>query len=125
MDSKNKVIVTFGILILLVLVFYFVAMNITKHTGYVSISEEETKKDFAQCLTNKGILMYGSAYCGHCKNQKELFGDSFLYVNYVECTENPEACQDLSGVPAWDINGEITYGTQTLEKLSELSGCSL
>lgn len=36
-----------------------------------------TTDDFAKCLTEKGAKMYGTSWCGHCKNQKALFGDSF------------------------------------------------
>ncbi|MFH1500983.1 MAG: hypothetical protein ABIE22_03495 [archaeon] len=125
MDSRKRVFLTVVGLTVLVLAFYFVAMNITKYTGYVAITEKEDYDSFAQCLTDQGVIMYGSELCGHCKNQKETFGESFKYVTYVECTEQPEACAGLRGVPAWDINGEIIYGEQSLEKLAELAGCDL
>jgi glutaredoxin-related protein len=44
--------------------------------------------------------LYGSKICPHCLKQKELFGDSFQYINYVECTEEYKRCADLRGVPA-------------------------
>ena len=82
---------------------------------------------FAKCLTDKGATLYVSAYCGHCKNQKEMFGDSFEHVNSVECTENQELCQEkgIIGVPTWVINGLPYSGVQSFERLSELTGCSL
>src|ERR1700756_4791741 len=41
--------------------------------------------DFARCISAKGAKMYGAFWCPHCEEQKEQFGSSFQYVNYVEC----------------------------------------
>ena len=83
--------------------------------------------DFARCLSNKGAIMYGSKYCGHCDNQKKLFGNSFSYINYIECTEQMDVCEQngISGVPLWEINGQRYPGEQSLETLSDISGCEL
>lgn len=89
-----------------------------------------TKYDaLAKCLTDKGFVMYGSQYCPHCANQENMFGDSFKYINYVECTEEPGTTEcnekNILGVPTWIYpNGELS-GTQSLEELSEISGCKL
>lgn len=82
---------------------------------------------FAKCLADNDATMYGAEWCGHCKNQKEMFGDSFKYVNYVECPENQQLCSemDVTGYPTWIINGESKPGAKSLETLSELTGCSL
>lgn len=83
--------------------------------------------DFAKCLTNKGVMMYGSKYCPHCANQKKMFGSSFKYINYVECADNPQPCieKGVQAVPAWLINGNLYIGEKTIEELSSLSGCKL
>jgi protein-disulfide isomerase len=88
---------------------------------------DETLGAFAQCLADKGVVMYGSKYCGHCNNQKKMFGDSFKYITYIECTEQMQTCQDngITGVPAWIINGQKYTGEQSIERLSQLSGCEL
>ena len=95
------------------------------YTGYI-VEESELDK-FARCLSSKGVKFYGSKYCGYCKKQKEIFRNAIIYIDYIECTksENKEVCSKLRGVPAWDINGEIYYGLQSLDKLSQLSNCSL
>ena len=82
---------------------------------------------FAKCLSERGATVYVSTYCGHCKNQKEMFGDSLKYLNLVECTENQQLCQQkgITGVPTWIINGLPYAGVQSFERLSELTGCSL
>ncbi len=36
--------------------------------------------DFAKCLSEKGVTMYGAAWCSHCQNTKKTFGQSFQYV---------------------------------------------
>ncbi len=83
---------------------------------------------FAQCLTEKGFTMYGAYWCPHCQNEKEAFGDSFKYVNYVECTENPSACTSagVKGFPTWiTADGRIFEGEMGIEGLAEASRCSL
>lgn len=51
----------------------------------------------AQCLTEKGMKMYGASWCPHCKAQKELFGAAFAKVDYVECTTDAVKC-NIAGV---------------------------
>jgi glutaredoxin len=82
---------------------------------------------FAQCLTDKGIVMYGTDWCPHCKNQKKLFGKSFDYVNYVNCDLFKDACNvaGVTGYPTWKIENQNYPGTQALQKLSLLSDCPL
>ena len=82
---------------------------------------------FAQCLTEKGATMYGTEWCSHCKNQKEAFGTSFQYVDYVDCDRSKQVCVNagIKGYPTWVVDGENYPGEQSLEKLSSLSGCSL
>lgn len=65
---------------------------------------------FAKCLTQKGFTMYGAYWCPHCKDQKALFGDSFKYVNYVECTEQTQLCTDkgVQGFPTWIVETATT-----------------
>ncbi len=83
--------------------------------------------EFAQCLTEKGVTMYGTEWCSHCQNQKELFGNSFKYIDYVDCDYNKEEClaNGVRGYPTWKINGENYPGEKSMYKLASLSGCSL
>ncbi|MFH1174062.1 MAG: peptidylprolyl isomerase [archaeon] len=86
----------------------------------------------AACLTAQGAKMYGAYWCGHCANQKELFGDAAQDMPYVECAiaENPQeqtdACKEagISGYPTWIINGQKYEGEQSLESLKSISGCA-
>lgn len=84
--------------------------------------------EFARCLAEKGITMYGAYWCPHCQNEKEAFGDSFRFVPYVECTEEPKKCADvgINGYPTWIFpDGRKLEGEQGLEKLSQESGCEI
>lgn len=90
--------------------------------------EVDTKYDsFAKCLTEKGAVMYGTYWCTHCQAQKRDFGDSFKYVNYVECTEDKDRCieEDIKGFPTWIVDEQLYPGRQKMEKLAELTGCKL
>lgn len=82
---------------------------------------------FAQCLAEKGVTMYGAAWCPHCQNQKKLFGSSFKFVPYVECPNVPQLClnKGVSGYPTWIIGDTKLEGEQTLQKLSSISSCPL
>lgn len=82
---------------------------------------------FAQCLADKGVTMYGAAWCSHCQNQKKLFGGSFQLVPYVECPNTPKLCVDkgVNGYPTWILGETKLEGEQTLQKLSQISSCAL
>ena len=82
---------------------------------------------FAQCLTEKGATMYGTEWCGHCKDQKADFGSSFQYVNFVDCDKQKSLCvtEGVKGYPTWIINGELYSGRQNMFKLSQLTDCPI
>ena len=90
--------------------------------------------EFAQCLNDQGLVMYGAFWCPHCHDQKDLFGDSFENVNYVECDPNdpdgqPELClaKGIESYPTWirESDGERWLGVRTLEQLAQTSTCEL
>jgi len=82
---------------------------------------------FAKCLTQKGVTMYGLKTCSHCADQKAMFGSSFQYVTYVECSEQQALCSSkgVTAVPSWEINGNIEVGVRPLADLSAATGCPL
>lgn len=84
--------------------------------------------DFAQCLADKNVTMYGTEWCVYCQKQKALFGDSFRLVPDVDCGKESNKCteQKIEATPTWIFaDGQRLVGLQTLEKLSQESGCSL
>lgn len=83
---------------------------------------------FATCLANAKLHMYGTEWCGHCKDQKAMFGDAFAKVTYTDCDKQRQACIDagVQGFPTWiDAAGNKYPGTQTMAKLGEVAGCSM
>ena len=81
--------------------------------------------------------MYGSFKCGICAKTRKMFGDSFQYINEIECHpqgENPqtELCVEkgIPGTPTWILepNGILkkrATGFLSIEDLREFSGCNV
>ena len=103
----------------------------------VSFSAADKAKldDFARCLGQKKAVMYGAFYCDHCKEQKDMFGDSAQYLPYVECVEKgtrkvTDQCKALGirRTPTWifEESGERIDGkVLSLQELSQKTGCKL
>lgn len=80
----------------------------------------------ASCLKDSGALFYGAYWCGHCENQKEMFGASVKSLPYVECTQEQQRCAqaNIEGYPTWVFaDGTRQTGVQSFEALAEISGC--
>ncbi len=101
---------------------------------YLGLRRRTSRLDaFAQCLTGKQLKMYGAYWCPHCAEQKEMFGDSFQYVPYVECgvrgSREPAPLCAQAGIkhfPTWQFpDGERREGALALQTLSQKSGCPL
>jgi len=93
----------------------------TKHKDS-SISRE----DFAKCLNEKGLIMYGDDTCDHCLAQKKMFGTSFENINYVNCYFDKDKCdaQGITGYPTWVMGDQKISGVQKFANLAAISGCS-
>lgn len=85
-----------------------------------------SKKSLGKCLTEKGVIMYGADSCENCANQKKLFGEDFINVNYINCEFYYEECQKkgISVYPLWALNNRVLAGAQTLPVLSKFAGCA-
>ncbi len=127
-----------GLAILVVLIIgavYVVATSFIQpnKSSNTTTAQPVTSLDkFAQCLADNGAKMYGAYWCPHCTNQQNLFGDSFKFIDYVECDsqgENPrlELCfsAGIELFPTWEINGAKHQGEQSLADLARISGCEL
>ena len=111
----------------------FFGLTIMMMVLFAGCSSLGRHDNFASCLTENDVKMYGAYWCPHCANQKDMFGTSFDYVNYVECSlpnraGTTQICQDegIKIYPTWEFaDGSRTEGVMALEKLSRLSGCSM
>lgn len=82
---------------------------------------------FAQCMTDKGVIMYGNDTCPHCIDQKNDFKGSFDKITYIQCIEDFEACEraGVTSTPTWVIHDKNYVGRHSLEELAKYSGCPL
>jgi uncharacterized membrane protein len=113
-----------GVVIVLALHLYYAGF-----WGNAPQPEDPWIRGLAEHLTDTGAKFYGSYYCPHCAEQKEMFGGSVKRLPYVECSPGgpsaPQAAEcsakNIQGYPTWIINGERYVGTQSLEALAEAS----
>lgn len=107
--------------IIIILSIAFVQYN---NINANTIKDSAKYNEFAKYLTKEGAKMYGTSWCSYCKKQKELFGDSFEYINYVDCEKESKLCLDtgVKGFPTWSINGKNYPGLKSLEELAKLTG---
>lgn len=118
-EIQNKLVLSIIIIVVIGMFFFFSNMN------QIGITGSTTEIDKLSICLNKNSIMYGSDSCPYCIKQKELFGDSFKYIKYIDCLKNREAClnADIKAFPTWVINGKSYEGLKTLQELKELSGC--
>ena len=97
--------------------------------GKMKAARQITEEDQAlvQCIKEKGITMYGTSWCPHCKEQKAEFGNLFSELSYVDCEENPKACKEkkVTGYPTWltPEGKEIQPGS--IKEIAVDAGCNL
>jgi hypothetical protein len=120
-SSSTLMLVAFGVLVFGGLIAFAVFRQVAPSPN----------DPLAQCLTDKGVKMYGAWYCPHCAAQKEAFGTAFSKVTYVECADpNTKAelqvCKDagITGYPTWVFpDGSRLEGEQPLDTLAAKAGC--
>lgn len=126
-DRRALIFRTVVILVIVAVVGTFAAMKIKERNA-----GPDPRIELAQCLTDKGVKMYGAYWCPHCQKQKKLFGKAFSKVDYVECAVpgSPQsqvpACKDagITGYPTWVFSsGDRLSGEQPLADLAEKAGC--
>jgi uncharacterized membrane protein len=91
--------------------------------------EDPWVRGLAEHLTSSGAKFYGTYWCPHCAEQKEMFGGSVKRLPYIECSPGgpsaPQAAEcnakNIQSYPTWIVNGERLTGTQSLEALAQAS----
>lgn len=123
MEKQNKIIMIGAFLLCLAIMIYAFSNKGSKSVNY---------DNFAQCLTNNAAVFYGAEWCSHCKEEKNTFGESFKFINYVECPQNTQICIDkgIKGYPTWIIGTSTDFiegfdKNTTFKQLSERTGCEL
>jgi hypothetical protein len=96
----------------------------------LAVGETDSREELARCLTTRGVVLYGTWWCGACRQQKEMFGPFVELLTYVECTPEgrpqDQRCIDLNitSVPTWIFpDGSRLVGRRPLQQLAQRSGC--
>ncbi|MEM4605989.1 MAG: hypothetical protein QW103_03080 [Candidatus Pacearchaeota archaeon] len=116
----NKILIYTSIVVIILIVSgAYLYFNMTGRA-----IENYNKEKLAKYLAEKGAIMYGTEWCSFCNKQKSLFGDSFKYINYIDCDKKPEECfmAEIKGYPTWKIDGKNYIGFKSLEELVKMSG---
>ena len=121
---QNNKVLWIVVIALIVLGVLIAVVKWNDKTGSSTVNAAEVDK-LAQCLTEKGVKMYGASRCPHCKSQKEMFGTSFSKIDYVECTTDQVKCNiaGIKGYPTRTYQGQKFEGEQTFQQLAQISGC--
>ena len=123
MDIKKRVLVSVGILIILVLIFYFISSSITKYTGFF-VSET---KDFEDCLKENDITVYINSN-NFNKTLNNLKTKNYLEnFKAISCLTDKNLCvkNNINYSPTWIINSNRIKGDISVYDLSIISGCKL
>ncbi len=83
---------------------------------------QNTDKQTSKCIASQSTL-YIQLGCHACRTQEEMFGESYQYLNVVDCYYESEKCSEIQYTPTWIINNEFYIGVQSIDKLKELTGC--
>lgn len=94
-------------------------------------SEDPANIELAKCITQKDVKMYGAFWCGHCKEQKELFGKTaFEEIDYIECSlpngqGRTEICKraGIESYPTWVLPDGSQLPKTPLAELAQKTGC--
>lgn len=125
MESKQRILLTLGICIGLIFLFFFITEAITKHTGF-SISETK-ENDFDKCLKEQDIHIYINTNEVSTTLKKMQLFDSLQDFEITNCMINNQECLEngINSFPTWIINGEKINKDISISELTEYSGCEL
>jgi len=98
--SKKFLIILIVVLAALIILLLWQGLQADKDVAY---GDNPELAFFAKCLAEKNIVMYGTPWCSWCQRQKALFGESFSFVAYVDCSKRPNECvsEGINATPTW------------------------
>jgi len=124
-------VVVIGLIGLIIIIIWNV-YTFTKIDPVEFEAQKQMKLELAKCIGSKSIIMYGSATCGHCIYQKQLFGADIFSaeITFIDCQRDKKvSCSDknIEGYPTWikveDGKEVRSVGAHTLPELANFSGC--
>jgi flagellar basal body-associated protein FliL len=135
--SKKRSSIWILLIVAIIVVIFVGGYFFAGDLGSEEITEPGEYDSFVQCLVDSGVKMYGSVTCSVCAQQKKLLGNSFRLIDEIECNpyeknSQAELCLEVEveTTPTWVLERDGTevdrvVGFQSIETLSEFSGCSV
>ena len=127
--NKNSKIIFLTVIVFLILLVIFLTRVDNEEIQGNRINEE-----FINCLSEAGVVIYGSSTCPACARLEEEYGGyEIIKPIYIDCSgikseEEREKCLEEAKtgfVPEIQIKGEVLNEWGSPETLSEITGCSL
>ena len=91
--------------------------------------QNDPMETLVSCLEEEGVVIYGSVTCPFCTELANEFGGYEVIDSiYVECTEEPDRCDEEMigrGVPEIQIEGEMYQGSREPAAIGQAVGCEL
>ena len=114
MEKSTKTYLIIGIIVIIIIT----AIYLIKANG------ETPEEELAKCIGENSEL-YVQLGCHACELQKQAFGETYPYLNIIDCTNNPQKCleNEITKTPTWVIKGEKYPGVRTINLLKEETGC--
>lgn len=124
MKASQRILITIGVGVVLILGFYLISNAITKFTGF-SVNLEEN--DFEKCLKNKDVTLYLNTENLANSLKDVSLKDQLKNIKIINCAISNDACigNNVVDFPTWIINDNKINGDISFEKLEELSECKL
>jgi|GEM_PF-1562720 len=108
-------------------------VNSTKSTASeppVATVSGTAETGLVEHLVVRNVQFYGAYWCGHCQQQKSLFGAvAAAKLPYIECAADGEKSQrqlcksmNIQMFPTWVIDGKYFTGTKDLKEIAKLTG---
>ncbi|MFH1234481.1 MAG: hypothetical protein V1493_02610 [Candidatus Diapherotrites archaeon] len=127
MDPKKSFLIVAAATIAIMAASWFFFTNYA-NTAMASLpAAGSTSDEFAKCLSEKGFVMAGTQWCSVCQKQKALFGKSFEFVNFKDCDNETQWCEQnqIQYYPTWILpDGTKEIGLKTIGQLGSISGCT-
>jgi len=123
----KRVLLTIGVLVLLVIVFYFFMGAITKYTGFFVSSGDGEMNSVGDCLSKRDIQLYINSD----DVVKSLRGSEVIdvldEVEIINCLRDNERCLDegVDEFPMWIVNGIKLKKDISLFELLDYSECNV
>jgi hypothetical protein len=118
MEKVNRILITLGVLILLLMVFFLIMSTISRITGFVVIEEDSLDL----CLEKNDIVLYINSMDSKNDLKKIINFEYLNNIKIINCYRNNN-CPDNLEYPSWIINGQKINKDITFDELIALTKC--